>query len=244
MSVVEPAHDRPSRSFRADDIELELVNWKRLQNRFDEDDSIENYVALRRAYPGCDTEIHRLAEVDPLNSETFGLELDRAGIARTLVIGALGGDSHEIDELNLQLMEKLIERRKLEKEGLTHLQSRGYVVSDCLLGHLIVAILEILQQDGLEPMPSFVVLVREYHGGAKNEILKNHEKCGSRNQGLFLAMQMKRRGEIPTIRRLAETMNVQPSTVSRWFPNGDFLEQVELFTKKFKTFPIGSSDTL
>lgn len=234
----------PDSGHEADDLELQFANWKRLQDRFSEDDSIENYVTLRRAYPRADTEIYRFAEVDPINSETFGLDLDRAGISRTLVIGALGGDSHEIDELNIQLMEKLIERRKMEKEGQTHLQSRANVVSDGLLGHLIVAILEVLQQDGLEPMPSFVVLVREHLGGAKNEIFKNHEKSGSRNQALFLAMQMKRRGQTPTIRRIAETMKVQPSTVSWWFPNGDFLEQVELFAKKFKNFPIGNSETL
>jgi hypothetical protein len=81
-------------------------------------------------------------------------------------------------------------------------------------------------------------------GGAKNEIFKNHEKSASRNQALFLAMQVKRRGQMPTIRKIAETMSVQPSTVSRWFPNGDFLEQVELFAKKFKKFPIGNAETI
>jgi len=189
-------------------------------------------------------EIHRYAGVDPLNSETFGLDLDRAGIARTIVIGALGGDSRDIDEFNLQLMERLIEHGKLEKEGRTHLQNRADVISDGLLGHLIVAILEVLPQDGLEPMPSFVLLVREHLGGVKNEIFKNHAKGEGRNQALFLAMQMKRHGQIPTIRRIAETMKVQPSTVSRWFPNGDFLEQAELLANKFKDFSIGSLDTL
>jgi len=47
---------------------------------------------------------------------------------------------------------------------------------------------------------------------------------------------MRRRGVQPTVRKIAEIMGVQPSTVSRWFPNGDFLEQVENFEKSFVVF--------
>jgi predicted DNA-binding transcriptional regulator AlpA len=46
-------------------------------------------------------------------------------------------------------------------------------------------------------------------------------------------MQLKRKGVQPKIRQIAEKMGVQPSTVSRWFPKGDFLEQVEVFEKQF-----------
>ena len=48
-----------------DDTRLEWAEFQRLIGHFDEDPSIENYVALRRSFPGGDTTIHQLAEVDP-----------------------------------------------------------------------------------------------------------------------------------------------------------------------------------
>jgi hypothetical protein len=206
----------------------------RLQDYFDEEPSIENYVALRRFSLGWDTEIHRFAGVDPL--QALGHDLEQAGLDRALVCGALGGDDRDIDELCLQLMERLIERQRLEARGATHLQGRGGGISDALVGHLIVSMMEVLQQDGLEPKPSLVLLVREQLGGANTEIYKSHTKWSSRNRAVFLGMQIKRRGEQPTIRQIALTMGVQPSTVSRWFPGGDFLEQVELFERSFVRF--------
>jgi hypothetical protein len=205
-----------------------------LQTQFDEDQSIESYVALRRFAPGCDTEIHQFAGVDPL--QALGQELEQAGLDRALVCGALGGDDRDIDELCLQLMEGLIGRKRLEARGETHLQGRGIGISDALVGHLIVSMMEVLQQDCLEPRPSFVLLVREQLGGASTAIYKSHTKFLGRNRAVFLGMQIKRRGEQPTIRQIAATMGVQPSTVSRWFPGGDFLEQVERFEKSFVRF--------
>jgi hypothetical protein len=208
--------------------------WTRLHDRFNDDPSIENYVALRRFQGRVDTDIYRFAGVDPF--QALGEDLEQAGLDRALVCGALGGDDRDIDELCLQLMERLIERKRLEAQGETHLQARGHGISDALIGHLIVAILEVLQHDGLEPRPSFVLLVREQFGGAKTEIYKSHTKWVDRNHAVFLGMQMRRRGAQPTIRKIAKIMGVQPSTVSRWFPDGDFLEQVDNFEKSFVRF--------
>lgn len=203
--------------------------------------SIENYVALRRSFPRGDIEIHQLAEVDPGQAEVFELVLERAGLSRTLVRGALAGDARDIDELCLQLMERMIERRAREGRGETQLQSRGQGISDALVGHLIGAMLEVLQQDDLSPMPSLVVLVREQLGGSNNEVFKSHTMWKGRKQALFLGMRMKRQGVQPTIRKVATALKVQPSTVSRWFPDGDFLKQIEGFGHSFKEFEVDRS---
>jgi hypothetical protein len=71
-----------------------------LQERFDEDTSIENYVALRRFAPGCDMEIYRFAGVDPLRS--LESDLKKFGLDPVLVCGVLDGDDREMDELCLQ----------------------------------------------------------------------------------------------------------------------------------------------
>jgi hypothetical protein len=52
---------------------------------------------------------------------------------------------------------------------------------------------------------------------------------------------MKLRGVQPTIRKVAAALKVQPSTVSRWFPDGDFLEQIEGFGRSFKKFEVDRS---
>jgi DNA-binding transcriptional regulator YhcF (GntR family) len=52
---------------------------------------------------------------------------------------------------------------------------------------------------------------------------------------------MMRRGVLPTIRKIADAMKVQPSTVSRWFPDGDFLKQVEEFGRSFRELGIDDS---
>jgi hypothetical protein len=52
---------------------------------------------------------------------------------------------------------------------------------------------------------------------------------------------MKRQGVQPAIRKVATALKVQPSTVSRWFPDGDFLEQVEKFAALFKEFGVERS---
>ncbi len=207
---------------------------KRLEGQFDEDPSIENYVALRRFAPRWDMEIYRFAGVDP--RQALGHDLEQAGLDSLLVCGALGGHDRDIDELCLQLMERLIERKRLEADGDTHLQSRGKGISDALVGHLIVAMIEVLQQDDLAPRPSLVLLVRERLGGANTEIYKSHTKREGRDRALFLVMQLRRRGAQPTVRKIAEIMGVQPSTVSRWFPDGDFPQQVENFEKSFVRF--------
>ena len=226
---------------KRDNARLEWTEFQRLIGRFDEEPSIENYLALRRSFPRGDIEIHQLAEVDPGQAEAFELDLERARLNRTLVRGALGGDARDIDELCLQLMERLIERRAREGRGETQLQSRGKGISDALVRHFIGAMLEVLQQDDLSPMPSLVVLVREQLGGLNNEVFESHTKWKGRKQALFLGMRMKRQGVQPTIRKVAMALKVHPSTVSRWFPDGDFLEQIERFGRLFKEFEVDRS---
>jgi len=42
-------------------------------------------------------------------------------------------------------------------------------------------------------------------------------------------MQLRRRGEATDDRKIAAIWTFQPSTISRWFSDGDYLEQVEKF---------------
>jgi hypothetical protein len=89
---------------KRDDTRLEWIEFQRLIGLFDEEPSIENYVALRRSFPRGDTEIYQLAEVDPRQAEAFQLDLEQARLTHMLVRGALSGDDRDIragpDRLN------------------------------------------------------------------------------------------------------------------------------------------------
>lgn len=200
---------------------------------FYDNPSTENYVAMRRRYPAE----HEIFEFAKLGLSGLDELLENAGLEKSVVRSALGGDYRDIDELCLQVLERLIERRRLEANGETHLQSRGKAISDALINHLIVGILEVLHQDGAEPRSSFVMLVREQLGGQSSGIMKSAAKEFGRERALWLAFQMRRGGEQPTIRKIAEKMNVEASTVSRWFPDDTFREQVERFSSQFVRFP-------
>jgi len=64
-----------------------ISQWTRLHDRFNDDPSIENYVALRRFQARVDTDIYRFAGVDPF--QALGKDLEQAGLDRALVCGAL-----------------------------------------------------------------------------------------------------------------------------------------------------------
>ena len=95
---------------------------------------------------------------------------------------------------------------------MTHLQSRGKGISDALIDHLIVVMLEALQHHDVAPRPSLVLLMRERLGGANTDIFKSHKKRESQDQAIFHGFQLRRRGVQPTIRRVADILGVQPST--------------------------------
>jgi hypothetical protein len=201
-----------------------ISRLKSLQESFQKEPSIDNYVALRRYAPRVDEEIYRFAAVEPLTFLSH--ELERLGLNSWLVCGALDGNDRDADELCLQILERIISRNQLEAQGHTHLQGRGNVISDGLISHLIVALVEALQRHSLEPMPSLVLLIREQLGGANTDIYKSFSKWESMNRAIILGMQLRRRGVRPSVRPVAAIMGVQPSTVSRWFPKGDFLQKV------------------
>jgi hypothetical protein len=88
-----------------------ISQFFQLQERFDEDPSIENYVALRRFAPRCDTEIYRFAGVDPLRS--LESDLKKFGLDPMLVCGVLDGDDRETPVVGA------IDRARLVAEGMT-----------------------------------------------------------------------------------------------------------------------------
>jgi hypothetical protein len=214
----------------------EQVTWEKIlqmTEQFYEDPSAENYLAIRRLVSRYDIVASHFSVVDW--PDTLGLE--GSGLDPSLLSAALSGDEHIMDDLCIKLLEGLIERKQLAANGETHLASRSEAISDALINHLIVSMLEVLQEYDLAPRQSLILLVRDRLGGPQTAIMKNAGKRAGRQRALWLAFQMRRKGEQPTIRAIAKKMDVEPSTISRWFEGENFGERVEIFANQFVSFP-------
>jgi hypothetical protein len=159
-------------------------------------------------------------------------ELRQFKLDRWLVSGALDGNDRDVDELALRLMERLIERDTIEKSGEVHLQSRRIAISDGLVNFLIVAMLEPMEE--FIP-PSLVVLIRERLCGTNPDLYKEYLQMQRKRDSLALAAFAFPVGKV-SIRKIAKLMKVQPSTVSRWFPNGDFQRELDKFRQAVDKF--------
>lgn len=203
-------------------------------DRFLDDPSIENYVVMRRRYPSMGVENARFLGIKPL----FAVEgeLQQFGIEPWMVCGALDGEDRQVDELSLQLIEALVKRRALTKDGKTHLQRRRQVVPDSLIDYLVVAMLEAIQQHDCHIPASLIILIRERLGGPNPALYRDYLIKQKRKDAAFLGFHLLHKGEDPSIRRVAQIMGVQPSTVSRWFPDGDFRTEVKRWQRMLKKF--------
>jgi hypothetical protein len=199
-------------------------------NEYWDDPSIEKYVALRRRFPRGDT-APNLSE--GFNAVAMKDELTRYGIDPYVVYGAVGGNDRDIDELSLQILEALIRRRKQERAGKTHLQSRKIAISDGLIAYLIMTMLE---SEDLYIPTSLVVLIGAQLCGSRPERYQHYTKLKKRDDAALLGFLLEQRGEKPTVRRIAKSMDVEPSTVSRWFPGGDIRKEIDRWRRKLKAF--------
>ena len=188
--------------------------------------SIEHYVKLRRTDPGAEIEIAVIGGMDQL----FFMEeeLSKFGFDPEMVASVLNADPEAISELTLQIMEKIIEARSLAKAGQTHLTRRGLAIPDKLVNWLVACMLDALSwNDDLYIPRDLIVLIRERLGGSNPEYEQASDAHLKRSAAITIGGQLKARGIKPSFRMLAGVLNVSPSTVMRWFPDGDFEEEIE-----------------
>jgi hypothetical protein len=213
--------------------ERRYADYRALAEEYEREPSIENYVRFKRTFGAI---IGVGIAVDPISIEP---ELRQFGIDPSLVSQALDGDEYEIDELALKLMERLIERKKLEERGTTHVQSRQIAISDSLVNYLIVASLEALEENEASIPSSLVRLIRDRLCGAHPDRYTEFIRLQRRRDAVAMAAIKFPTGKV-SIRRIAALMDVEPSTISRWFPDGDFQEHVDRFRVSIDAFGLRS----
>jgi hypothetical protein len=203
---------------------------------------IELYVKLRRENPDAEIEVSIIGGMEQL----FFLEpeLRKHGFDPLVVASVMDADPQAISELSLQLMEKMLEAKNLGRSGKTHLSRRGLVVPDKLVNWLISCMLDALSWNNDLCIPrDLIVLIRERLGGSNPEYEQASHAHEMRWAAITIGGQLQARGKKPSFRMLARILNVAPSTVKRWFPKGDFAEEIERvsgwFDEDGKPRPIG-----
>lgn len=193
---------------------------------YKKDPSIEKYVALRRADPAAEIEVGVIGGIEQLFF--MEKELRKFGFDPAIVASVLDADPEAISELSLQIMERMIEAGDLAKAGQTHLTRRGLAIPDKLVNWLINCMLDGLSwNDDLHIPRDLIVLIRERLGGSNPEYEQASDAHQQRRAAIIIGGQLKAKGIKPSFRMLAKFLDVSPSTVMRWFPDGDFEEEIE-----------------
>jgi hypothetical protein len=197
-----------------------------LSKQYKSDPSIQNYVDLRRQHPKAQIEVAVIGGIDSI----FFMEpeLKKYGFDPFLVVCASDADPIAIAELSLQIMEDLVQAAALKSAGATQLSSRQIILPDKLVDWMITTMLDALSwNDSLHIPRELIVLIRERLGGASSEYEEGRRTAKMRSDAIRYGSQIRARGEKPSFNGIAKMMGVAASTVKRWFPEGDFTEEVE-----------------
>src|SRR5262245_13852451 len=152
--------------------------FRALSRSYKSNPTIENYVTLRRKFPEETIEIAVTGGLDWVYEHA----LKQFGISAELVVSVLDADQDAISELSLQLLERIIERRRVESSGKTHVVSRKLAIGDQLVNFLINMMLDSLDWNDHLCIPrDLIVLIRHQTGGGvgdwdKSEKLKEWKR--------------------------------------------------------------------
>jgi hypothetical protein len=174
-----------------------------------------SHAAVSSAFPDRDIDATRFACVRTLVA--LREELKEADISCTLLGRALHGEQQATDELCINIMDKLIERERPEAAGRSHLQSLHPGYSDGLIDFLVVLMIEAAEHYKKPLGPSLVVLLRDRLGGPNPRRRQMIAKRESYYRAIEIGAGMLAHGEEPSIRKIATRMNVNPTSVLRWF---------------------------
>lgn len=194
-----------------------------------DDDAVEFlafYTRVRREQPHANFQPEFVGCIEWLFA--YRHKLEAFGIDPEEVAGALDAEDGAVSSLCLRLMDLIVEREDRSREGESHLASRGEAISDSMVNHLIVVMIDAYRRAETTCLPlDLLVLVRHQFGAGASSEKAHAAKKMNRSLALQLATGLLRDGEVPTVRRVASIMGINQSTVSRWFPNGDLQVQAQ-----------------
>jgi hypothetical protein len=204
-----------------------LALFKQLIVQYRQEQSIEDYVQIRRRFPEVEIQVSQFAGIDSL----FALEseLKKVGVNPDLVAAALDADEPSIDTLCLHLLELLIARSKLPKTGPGHIAMRRSAISDTTVNYLISTMLESFDrnEDIFRIPASFVVLVRHQLCGLRPDLHQEYLSTEKRHNMAFVVAQQLKPDEKLSINKLVEMTGIPRSTAARWLKDQEFRQLVD-----------------
>ena len=208
------------------------ADFVRQADQFKAEPTLENYLVFRRTFGSSGVESAHLSTDDPVPS--IENELRQHDIDPAIFSDALDGNDHQIDELCLRLMEKLVERHALVTSGKSHVQTTWQAIPDSLIDYLAISMLEACEAHDLSPPPALVVLLRDRLGGPNPARRKQNMIDQNRTVAIWMAAQILSNGEKTSIRKIAKAMGLEASTVSRWFKKGELEQEAKRVRGWFK----------
>ena len=114
--------------------------FKQLVVAYRREPTIESYIQIRRKFPEVEIQISQFGGIDAL----FALQEDfeKQGVHPELVAAALDSDEPSLDALSLHLLECLVARSKLPRDGVGYIEKRRSAISDAMVNYLISLMLE------------------------------------------------------------------------------------------------------
>ncbi len=224
---------------------------KNLSRVFKDDPTIDHYLRLRRENPEEEIEVAISGGMEFL---IFKLTLlEKFGIDPMRFAGILDADAGDISELSLLLLKHLVERKKAEGTGETHLVGRGRAISDSQVNYMITTMLDAMSWTGeLTISRDLIVLIRhQLGGGPSNDISKGLESDKLKKAAVYTGAQLLEQGQVFSKlvsdelkkagvltgaylleqgqffskRNIASILNVNVSTISRMYPGNTLVQK-------------------
>lgn len=187
-----------------------------VSKEFKRDPTIANYLKLRSLHPGIQIEI---ATNGGIEFAFYCQDLiEGLGITIQEFLGLLDGSHEIISKVCLHLLEDMLRAGESAKSGETHLARRGRRIPEHAIDFLICVMLDTESwNDTLRLNRDLAFLIKCRLQAGSNHFEQALEVRTNKSNAAMLGGQLKAVGIEPSFRKVARLMEVQPSTVKRWF---------------------------
>lgn len=204
-----------------------MTKMNRASAKYFVNPTLENYSAMRRAYPEEPIDIGWPRDVEIISRMRDALA--KFGVDPDLVEGAFRADERSIGELSLQLIDLLVARKKGKAKN-AHQVSLGQAISDSYVNFMIRCMIEALKEQR-RPIPQdLMVLLQAQLGSSGLPFNDKHLRELTRGIAkMFVGL-----GVPPTLRSLAEITGVNHTTVRTYFSQEEIREWREMAKRRRK----------
>lgn len=159
--------------------------------------------------------------------------LAQYGISTHDFTGILDFDEEKISKVCLLILENICLSKSLIKKGETHLSRRGKIIPDEIIDWLTCCMLDSFRSNDIHELPiDLYALIKARFIPGRSNIEEKISISDLKRKAAKIGGSLLASGNSASLRAVAKEMNVQPSTVKRWFPsNEEFVSEVEKWAR-------------